>query len=72
MASLWSYHDYTTIAPGALSDRLALVALAPERRKALLERTRGILRANLPLLEDWLRAHGDAFAWLPPQAGAIC
>jgi aspartate/methionine/tyrosine aminotransferase len=72
VASLWSYHDYTTIAPGALSDRMALVALAPERRKALLERTRGILRANLPLLEDWLRAHGDAFAWLPPQAGAIC
>jgi aspartate/methionine/tyrosine aminotransferase len=72
VASLWSYHDYTTIAPGALSDRLALVALGPERRLSLLERTRGILRANLPLLEGWLRAHGDAFSWLPPQAGAIC
>ena len=32
VASLWSYHDYTTIAPGALSDRLARRALEPARR----------------------------------------
>ncbi len=70
VASFWSYHDYTTIAPGALSDRLARVAMAPARRAALLERTRGILRANLPMLEDWLGAHG--FQWLRPEAGAIC
>jgi len=38
----------------------------------LLERTRGIIRANLPLLESWLQAHGDAFSWMRPQAGAIC
>ena len=68
---LWSYHDYTTIAPGALSDRLACVALQPARRRELFERTRGILRANLPLIEDWLRAHAPSFSWLPPEAGAI-
>jgi aspartate/methionine/tyrosine aminotransferase len=72
VASLWSYHDYTTIAPGALSDRLARVALAPAKRLALTARTQRIVRANLPLLETWLRAHGPAFSWLPPQAGAIC
>ena len=72
VASTWSYHDYTTIAPGALSDRLARVALDPARRPALLERTRTILRANLPLIERWLaesrirRSHGSA-----PEAGAI-
>jgi len=70
VASFWSYHDYTTIAPGALSDRLARVAMTPSRRAALLERTRAILRANLPMLEDWLGAHG--FQWLRPEAGAIC
>jgi hypothetical protein len=70
IASLWSYHDYVTIAPGALSDRLARVALAPERRARLLERTRTILRRNLPLIEAWL---GDAggFHWIKPEAGAI-
>lgn len=70
-ATLWSYHDYTTIAPGALSDRLARAALVPARRQALLERTRGIIRANLPILADWLAAHGDRFSWIAPEAGAI-
>jgi aspartate/methionine/tyrosine aminotransferase len=71
IASLWSYHDYTTIAPGALSDRLARVALAPARRERLLDRTRRILRANLPLIEAWLHEHDPAFAWIRPEAGAI-
>src|SRR5688500_11474838 len=70
VAALWSYHDYVTIGPGALSDRLARVALAPERRVRLLERTRGILRRNLPLMEEWLRDAGG-FHWLKPEAGAI-
>ena len=46
--SLWAYHDYTTIAPGALSDALARRALEPARREAILARTRGILNAELP------------------------
>jgi hypothetical protein len=71
VASTWSYHDYTTIAPGALSDRLACVALVAEKRAQLFDRTRTILRANLPLLEDWLRAHEPSFTWIPPEAGAI-
>lgn len=70
IASLWSYHDYVTIAPGALSDRLARAALQPARRARLLERTRGILRSNLPLIEEWLTAAGG-FHWIRPEAGAI-
>ncbi len=70
IASFWSYHDYVTIAPGALSDRMARVALQPERRTRLFERTRGILRRNLPLIEDWLREVGG-FTWIKPEAGAI-
>ena len=71
VASTWSYHDYTTIAPAALSDRLARVALDPARRPALLERTRGILRSNLPIIESWLHDHAPTFSWLAPEAGAI-
>jgi hypothetical protein len=71
VASTWSYHDYITISPGALSDRLARVALDPARRPALLERTRKILRSNLPLIERWLADHTPAFSWIPPEAGAI-
>jgi aspartate/methionine/tyrosine aminotransferase len=71
-ASTWSYHDYTTIAPGALSDRLARAALAPERRQRLLARTRRIVRENFPMLEEWLGSQPGAFTWIPPDAGAIC
>lgn len=71
VASTWSYHDYTSIAPGALSDRLARVALAPARRTKILARTRSIIRVNLPVMADWLSSHGDEFAYLAPEAGAI-
>lgn len=70
VAACWSCHDYVTIAPGALNDRLARLALAPARRARLLERTRSILRTNLPLIEDWLRGTGG-FEWIRPEAGAI-
>jgi len=71
-ASTWSYHDYTTIAPGALSDRLARLALTPERRQRLLGRTRKIVRDNFPVLEEWLQQHPGGFTWIRPEAGAIC
>lgn len=70
-AATWSYHDYTTIAPGALSDRLARAALQPARRQRLLQRTRTILRENLPVVEEWLSRYEGAFWWLKPEAGAI-
>lgn len=70
-AALWSYHDYTTIAPSALSDALATVALAPGRRARLLERTRGILRANFQVVARWLDEHRFTFSYIPPEAGAI-
>jgi aspartate/methionine/tyrosine aminotransferase len=70
IAAFWSYHDYVTIAPGALNDRLARVALQPVRRAQLFERTRGILRRNLPLIEAWLTDAGG-FRWIRPEAGAI-
>jgi hypothetical protein len=69
--STWSYHDYTTIAPGALNDHLARIALAPAMRQRILERTRGILRKNLPLITSWLDARRDRFTYIPPEAGAI-
>ena len=71
ISSLWSYHDYTTISPGALSDVLARRALEPHRRAQILARTRGILNANFPIIADWLSSHGELFTFVPPDAGAI-
>ena len=71
VASLWSYHDYTTISPGALSDALARRALEPSRRAKILARTRTILNANYPIISGWLDGHGGLFSYAPPDAGAI-
>ncbi len=70
-ADLWSRRDYTTIAPSALSDRLARHALAPARRTALLERTRRMIAANFPIVGAWIDGHAGELAWVPPEAGAI-
>lgn len=67
---LWSRHDYTVIAPSAVSDRLARAALGVRSR--ILERTRAILNENYPLLARFLSTFGPRFAWREPQAGAIC
>jgi aspartate/methionine/tyrosine aminotransferase len=64
-------HDYTTLTPGMVSDRLAAVAMEPEKREWILGRTRAILSGQWPRLEEWLRGHGDVFSFVPPKAGAI-
>ena len=68
---LWARKDYTSIAMGSLSDRLATDALRADVRERILARTRGILNDNWPVLEDWMRSRGDTFTWQPPRAGAI-
>jgi aspartate/methionine/tyrosine aminotransferase len=64
-------HDYTTLAPSMISDRLAALAMLPEVREAILVRTRAIIREHYPRLETWLHSHDDIFGWVRPTAGAI-
>ncbi|HEU4402545.1 MAG TPA: aminotransferase class I/II-fold pyridoxal phosphate-dependent enzyme [Candidatus Polarisedimenticolia bacterium] len=71
IARLWSYQDYTTLTPTLLSDHLASIVMEPARREAIFERTRAIIRRNLPRLEGWIHSHGDLFTYIPPLAGAI-
>jgi len=68
IAKFCYYHDYTTIAPSSVSDRLACIAL--KKRNEILERTRNILRTNLPILEDWVKQTG-IFSFVKPKAGAV-
>ncbi|MGB2714864.1 MAG: aminotransferase class I/II-fold pyridoxal phosphate-dependent enzyme [Vicinamibacterales bacterium] len=71
IAELWGFHDYTTIAPGAMSDLLARMALAPERRERILARTRGIISTNYAIVRRWIERREAALWHAPPQAGAI-
>jgi aspartate/methionine/tyrosine aminotransferase len=68
---LWGVHDYTTIGPGALSDRAARIALSPERREWILARTRGIIVTNYALVRRWIERREPALWHAPPEAGAI-
>ncbi len=68
---LWSYHDYTTICPNPLSDRLARMALSSPTRNKILARTRKIVRNNFKILEEWMKSHDGIFECIPPIAGAI-
>jgi aspartate/methionine/tyrosine aminotransferase len=71
IARLCSYHDYTTLTPTMLGDRLGRIIMEPARREKVLERTRAIIRRNLPKLESWIHSHDDIFTHIPPVAGAI-
>jgi len=69
--TFWAHHDFTTIAPAVLSDRLALMALMPRTRQRLQARTRRILAENFGVLASWAEGLAGALSWHPPQAGAI-
>lgn len=68
---LCQYHDYLTLTPSFLSDYLADIVMQPARRDQILERTRAIIRTNLPAVEKWIDSHQDIFDYARPQAGAI-
>ena len=70
VAECWSQHDYITIGPNKLSDRLARVAIREENRDRLYARTRAILRENRPLLEAWVKTVPQV-AYVPSPAGAF-
>ena len=70
IAKIWTRHDYTTLTPGVVSDRLAALTMRPDVRENVLGRTRSIVRANLPQLEAWIEAH-PYFHYVRPLAGAI-
>lgn len=69
---LCQYHDYMTLTPSYISDYLADAVMLRDKREQVLERTRSIIRTNLPPIERWIESHGDIFEYARPEAGAIC
>ena len=54
VADCWTQHDYITIGPNKMSDRIARVAVEPANRERCYARTREILRHNLPIAREWI------------------
>jgi aspartate/methionine/tyrosine aminotransferase len=71
VAECWSQHDYITIGPGKLSDRVARVAVDASNRERCYARTGDILRHNLPIVREWVASFGGRLVWTEPVAGAI-
>jgi hypothetical protein len=68
-AECWTQHDYLTIGPNKMSDRIARVAV--DNRERCYARTRAILECNLPIAREWIASFGGCLTWREPQAGAI-
>jgi aspartate/methionine/tyrosine aminotransferase len=60
--------DYTTISAGVLDDALAAVAL--DHIDAVLERSLGIVRGNLAVVNEWI-AREPHLRYVRPRAGTI-
>jgi aspartate/methionine/tyrosine aminotransferase len=68
---IWARHEYITISAPMLSNQLATIALSPQVRPRLLQRTRDYIRRGYPILDAWLESHEGTFSLVPPQAAAI-
>ena len=67
----WTQHDYLTIGPNKMSDRIARVAVEPANRERCYARTREILTHNLPIARAWIESVHGRLTWREPEAGAI-
>lgn len=63
-----AFKDYTTICSAAPSEILAIVGL--RARDQVLARSRGIVEANLALLDGFVDAHAGAISWVRPRGGS--
>jgi aspartate/methionine/tyrosine aminotransferase len=68
---IWARHEYTTISATMLSNQLAALALSPEVRPRIIQRTREYIRRGYPVLEQWMNSRKDTFTFTSPQAAAI-
>ncbi len=69
LARVAAFKDYTTICSSAPSEILSIIGL--RARERILGRSRGIVAANMKLLDAFFNEWSDRFAWVRPRAGSI-
>jgi aspartate/methionine/tyrosine aminotransferase len=62
------HRDYNTISVGMIDDLIASIAL--ENHPKILARSRGIVRGNLAILDQWIEKE-PAISYVKPQAGTV-
>ncbi len=68
---IWRRHEYSTLTCTMMANKLGEIALSPEVRPRILERTRAYVRNGYTLLENWLQTFDGLFEVVAPQAAAI-
>ncbi len=69
LAKVAAFKDYTTICSSAPSEILSIIALRASDR--VLDRSRGIIAANLDRLDGFFDDWADRFQWVRPHAGSV-
>ena len=69
LARVATFKDYTTICSSAPSEILSIIGL--RARERILGRSRGIVAANMELVDAFFDEWSDRFAWVRPRAGSI-
>ena len=64
LARLMAFKDYTTICSSAPSEILSIIAL--RAKSQVLARSRGIIAANLELVDAFFDDWADRFTWVRP------
>jgi aspartate/methionine/tyrosine aminotransferase len=68
---IWRRHEYSTLACTMLAIKLGEIAVSPEVRPRIIERTRTYVRGGYSILENWLESFDGLFEVVAPQAAAI-
>lgn len=63
-----SHRDYNTISCGLFDEEVASIALA--NKEKVLERSRGLIRKNLEILDEWVNGQ-EHISYVKPSAGTI-
>ena len=66
----WACKDYTTLSHAGISEYLATIALQKDKITSLVKRARGILKAHVPIISEWIGDHSQFFSCVLPQGGA--
>lgn len=64
-------HEYVAISATMLSNKLAAIAMQPETRIRLLDRTRHYIRDGFPVFQKWMDSHPGLFSLTAPDASAV-
>ena len=60
------FKDYISMCSSSPSEILAIIAL--KNQEPILKRTMNIIQTNLPILDEFFKAHTDIFEWHKPRA----